>query len=260
MQRDSIQNTFIVATGVCVFWSVLVSAAAVGLRERQKANKIAERRRNILVAADLYDETVPLDQAFKESVKAKIVNLETGEFADESELDPEQYDQRAAAKDPKLGVDIDPDKDLAKIKRREKYSFVYEIRKKDGELDQVVLPINGKGLWSTLYGFLALDGDMKTIRGITFYEHAETPGLGGEVDNPTWKKKWVDQIALDDAGKVLIKVVRGTANPDSKHEVDGLAGATLTARGVSNLVQYWLGENGFGSFLEKQRNLKQREL
>jgi Na+-transporting NADH:ubiquinone oxidoreductase subunit C len=252
MQRDSIQNTFIVASGVCVFWSVLVSTAAVTLRERQEANKVEERKRNILVAAGLYDENVPLDEAFKQ-VDAQIVDLQTGEeVVDKAIVDPEQYDQRAAAKDPDFGVDIRPDDDLAGIKRREKYSFVYQIMKGD-DVDQVVLPINGKGLWSTLYGFIALDGDMKTIRGITFYEHAETPGLGGEVDNETWKEKWVNQLAFDDDGNVRIEVVRGTADPNSKHQVDGIAGATLTARGVSNLVQYWLGENGFGPFLEKQR-------
>ena len=254
MQRDSIQNTFIVATGVCVFWSVLVSTAAVGLRERQEANKVEERKRNILVAAGLYDAKVPLDESFKQ-VEAKIVDLETGEFVSESELNPEQYDQRTAAKDPALGVDIEKGDDLAGIKRREKYSFVYLVEK-DGKVDQVVLPINGKGLWSTLYGFLSLDDDMKTIRGITFYEHAETPGLGGEVDNPNWKAKWVERLAFDDDGSVRIEVIRGSVDqsrPEAVHQVDGLAGATLTARGVSNLVQYWLGENGFGPFLEKQR-------
>jgi len=257
MQRDSIQNTFIVATGVCVFWSVLVSTAAVGLRERQEANKVEERKRNILKAAGLYDETVPLDEAFKQ-VEAQIVDLETGEFVDKATVDPEQFDQRKAAKDPDLGIAIEPEEDLAGIKRREKYSFVYRVEKKDGELDQIVLPINGKGLWSTLYGFIALDGDMQKIRGITFYEHAETPGLGGEVDNDSWKKKWVDQLAFDDDGNVRIEVVRGAVDrsrPEAVHQVDGIAGATLTARGVSNLVQYWLGENAFGPFLEKQRKL-----
>jgi len=254
MQRDSIQNTFIVATGVCVFWSVLVSTAAVGLRERQEANKVEERKRNILKAAGLYDPTVPLDDAFKQ-VEVQIVDLETGEFVDKATVDPEQFDQRKAAKDPELGIAIEPEDDLAGIKRREKYSFIYRIMKGD-EVDQVVLPINGKGLWSTLYGFIALDSDMQKIRGITFYEHAETPGLGGEVDNDTWKKKWVDQLAFDDNGSVRIEVVRGAVDqsrPEAVHQVDGIAGATLTARGVSNLVQYWLGENAFGPFLEKQR-------
>lgn len=254
MQRDSILNTFVVATSVCVFWSVLVSAAAVGLRERQKANKIEERRRNILIAAGLYDEETPLEEAFKQ-VDVKVVDLETGEYADPSDVDPQKFDPRAAAKDPEQGVEIEPEKDLAGIKRRAKYAFVYRIEK-DGKLDQVVLPINGKGLWSTLYGFVALDGDMKTIRGITFYEHAETPGLGGEIDNPKWKAKWKGKVAFDDQHRVQIKVIRGSVDPaqaEAVHEVDGLAGATLTSRGVSHLVQYWLGDDGFGRFLEKQR-------
>lgn len=251
MQRDSIQNTFIVATGVCVFWSVLVSTAAVVLRDRQEANKVEERRRNILMAAGLYDENVPLDELFKQ-VEAKIVKLPR---ADESEPlpDPSKYDQRTAAKDPKLSLEIERD-DAPGIKRREKHSFVYLVRKKDSEeLDQLVLPIYGKGLWSTLYGFVAVDAtDKKTIRGLTFYEHAETPGLGGEIDNPSWKKKWEGKVAYDQKG-VQIRVARGKAadGPEAMHEVDGLAGATLTANGVSKLVRYWLGDDGFGPFLKQ---------
>lgn len=254
MQRDSMQNTFVVATSVCVFWSVLVSTAAVLLRPTQEANKVEERKRNILLAADLYDENQPLEDLFQQ-VDARIVDLATGRFVDESEVDPEQFDQRASAKDPELSVPIAPEKDKAKIKQREKYSFVYLVEK-DGELDQMVLPINGKGLWSTLYGFISLGADMRTIRGITFYEHGETPGLGGEVDNPRWKAQWNGKLAFDEEGEVKIEVIRGTVDPGqetAKYQVDGLAGATITARGVSSLVQYWLGEDGFGPFLNEQK-------
>ncbi len=252
MQRDSMQNTFIVATSVCVFWSVLVSTAAVMLRPLQEANKVEERKRNILLAAGLYDENQPLDELFKQ-VDAKIVDLETGEY--KTDLDPEQFDQRASAKDPELSKAIEAGIDKAKIKRREKYSFVYLVEK-DGKPDQVVLPINGKGLWSTLYGFISLGADMRTIRGITFYEHGETPGLGGEVDNDRWKAQWNGKFAFDEDGEVKIEVIRGTVDPGQEtaaYQIDGLAGATITARGVSNLVQYWLGDDGFGAFLVKQR-------
>ena len=252
MQRDSIKNTFFIATSVCVFWSVLVSAAAVLLRPYQEANKVEERRRNILVAAGLYDENVPLEELFQQ-VEPKIVDLETGEYVDPSQLGLGEYDQRAAARDPELSVPIPPEADLAGLKRREKYAFVYLI-KKNGKLDQIVLPIKGKGLWSTLYGFLSLDADLRTIHGITFYEHAETPGLGGEVDNPSWKAKWRGKRAFDDEGKVRIEVIRGTVDsgrPEAEYQVDGLAGATLTSRGVSHLVQFWLGENGFGPYLAR---------
>jgi Na+-transporting NADH:ubiquinone oxidoreductase subunit C len=254
MQRDSVLNTFVVSTCLCVVCSVLVSSAAVLLRRPQEENKVREMRKNVLLAAGLFDEKVPLEDLFKQ-VETRIVDLQTGQFVPSNELDPQKYDQRAAAKDPDLSVGISPEDDLAGIKRREKYSFVYLVNK-DGKLDQVVLPIKGKGLWSTLYGFIALDADMQKIRGITFYEHGETPGLGGEIDNKNWKKKWtMDKLAFDDTGQVRIEVIRGNANPNSeeaKYQIDGLAGATITSQGVSRLVHYWLGEDGFKPFLEAQ--------
>ena len=121
-------------------------------------------------------------------------------------------------------------------------------------VDQIVLPVYGKGLWSTLYGFLALAADTRTVRGITFYQHAETPGLGGEVDNDDWKAQWIGRVALDDEYQPQIDVVRGVADPDTDYQVDGLSGATITSNGVEGLVDYWLGDDGFGPFLERFRN------
>jgi Na+-transporting NADH:ubiquinone oxidoreductase subunit C len=118
----------------------------------------------------------------------------------------------------------------------------------------LVLPVEGKGLWSTLYGFLALDADLNTIRGLTFYQHGETPGLGGEVDNRTWKALWPGRKAYKDDVPV-IAVVRGRAGPPSEdpYKVDGLSGATITSRGVTHLVQFWLGENGFEPYIDRLR-------
>ena len=116
---------------------------------------------------------------------------------------------------------------------------------------KVALPIEGKGLWSTLYGFLVLGSDGATIRGITFYQHGETPGLGGEIDNLDWKALWDGRQAFDADGRPVIEVVKGKASGPT--EVDGLSGATLTSRGVTNLVRFWLGDNGFGPYLEQFR-------
>lgn len=118
----------------------------------------------------------------------------------------------------------------------------------------MILPIKGYGLWSTLYGFIALEGDLNTVAGIGFYEHAETPGLGGEVDNPLWKAKWEGKKVFDDEGKTALKVIKGPVDSKragSEYQIDGLSGATLTSRGVSQLIQFWLGENGFAPFLTK---------
>ena len=145
---------------------------------------------------------------------------------------------------------------MAGVQRLPRQALVYELRNAAGQLDLVILPISGMGLWSTLYGFIALDADLETIRGITYYEHLETPGLGGEVDNPRWKALWPGRKAFDDDETVSIEVIRGRAGApeDDPHRVDGLAGATMTSRGVTNMLQLWLGEHGFRPYLDRLRS------
>ncbi len=254
MARESLIKTYVVALSLAVACSLLVAGAAVGLRPLQEENKVIDRKKNILVVAGLYDKQTGVAEAF-EQVEVRIVEIETGEFVSEDKIDPATFDQRAAAKDPALSVAIPAPKDLAGIGRREKYSLVYLV-KKDGQLDQVILPIVGKGLWSTMYGFLAVGDDLNTVRGITFYEHAETPGLGGEIDNPLWKAKWTGKKLYDDQGTYKLEVVKGaaaTSGPGAEHQVDGISGATLTANGVSYSVAYWMGDDGFKNLLERLR-------
>ena len=150
------------------------------------------------------------------------------------------------------------DEDIARLGRRENYSQVYLVQSPQGEIEKVILPIRGAGLWSTLYGFIALESDANTVAGLGFYEHGETPGLGGEVDNPRWIAHWPGKQVYRD-GDVALGLIKGSVDPSSpkaRWQVDGLAGATLTARGVTNLVHFWLGENGFEPFLN---NLKSGE-
>lgn len=251
MRRDSIPFTLTVATILCVVCSALVSTAAVSLKSQQALNKELDRKANILRAAGLLgDDGGDIEKLF-EQVETKIVDLDTGEYV--TDIDPADYDQRAAAEDPDRSEPIDPADDVAGLKRREKYSAVYMIRK-DGELETLILPVYTKGLWSTMYGFLALEGDLVTVKGLGFYEHGETPGLGGEVDNPKWKKQWEGKLAFDEDGQIALHVIKGTVNPnspDAKFQVDGLSGATITSRGVTNLLDYWLGPDGFGPYLHK---------
>lgn len=259
MRRDSVPYTLLVATVLCVVCSVLVASAAVGLRSRQEFNKQLDQKKNVLLAADLYKEgentPADIDDLFAEKIEPVLVDLDTGEPAGSDEVDVATYNQRDAARDPKMSDPVEPPTALGGIKRRAKYAFAYEVKDDQGNLDQVVLPVNGKGLWSTLYGFISIDADGNTVRGITFYEHGETPGLGGEIENPLWTDLWPGKHLYEDKDDedVELHVVKGHVSeddPDAEYKVDGLSGATLTSNGVTHLVQYWLGPEGFGPFLE----------
>ena len=256
MARDSVSRTLLVATVLCVVCSVLVASAAVGLRTRQEANKLEDQRKNVLLAAGLYDEQKnrpeEVNEIFHAQIERVLIDLETGQPATSDAVDPETYDQREASRNPKLSAPVEPPDGLGGIKRREKYAFVYEVKGESGEIEQVVLPIYGKGLWSTLYGFIAVEKDGKTVSGITFYQHGETPGLGGEVDNPRWKAHWKGKKLFDERGQIEIDVIKGSViegTENAEYKIDGLSGATITSNGVERLVRYWVGSDGFGPFL-----------
>jgi len=253
--NDSIGKTLLVAFALCIVCSVIVSTAVVVLKPAQERNQSLDRKRNILSAAGMLQDGKSVDEQFKK-IETRVVDLRSGHFTDA--VSPEKYNQLKAAKDPETSTKLGPGEDPAKIIRREDYSIVYLANDAQGHVDKVILPIRGYGLWGTLYGFIALEGDATTIAGIGFYDHKETPGLGGEVDNPRWKAHWPGKEAYEN-GKLAIQVIKGTVDAQSAqapYTVDGLAGATLTTRGVNNLVRYWLGENGFEPFLN---NLKSGE-
>lgn len=259
-KRDTIGQTLLVATVLCVGCSVLVAGAAVGLRGRQEANKQLDQKKNVLIAAGLFDKKTNLasevDEIFEASIERVLIDLETGEPVDSSIIDAETYDQREASRIAELSEAIEPTTLLGGIKRREKYSFVFRVKGESGKIEKVVLPVYGKGLWSTLYGFIAVGTDANTIEGITFYEHGETPGLGAEIENAVWQKSWQGKQIFDKDGKVALTVIKGMVNTDNataNHQVDGLSGATITCGGVSELVHYWMGPNAFGPYLEKIR-------
>lgn len=251
--KESTSRTIIVALVLCVVCSLVVSSAAVLLKDKQDANKKLDRYSNILAAAGMLDVNADIEEQFKRLVTARVVDLDSGRYSDS--LDPASYDQLRAAKNSALSMNLNSAQDQAKISRRENAAMVYLIQS-DGKLQKIILPIRGYGLWSTLHGFMALENDGNTIAGLGFYQHGETPGLGGEVDNPNWKSLWPGKkVYLDDA--VEVQLIKGSVNPksaDADYQVDGLAGATLTSRGVTNLVQFWLGDLGFKKFLSNLRS------
>jgi Na+-transporting NADH:ubiquinone oxidoreductase subunit C len=255
MSQPSVAYTFGFAAALCAVCSVLVAGSAVSLKDKQEANKILDRRKKVLQVAGLMQEGESLEPAqidtlFEQKIEARLVDLDEGTYYAGQQFEANSFDQRKVAKDPAYS-EVAP-KNNAKVSRVPEVAVTYHVKGDGGSVNQLILPIEGKGLWSTLYGYLCVETDTNTICGITFYEHAETPGLGGEVDNPSWKAQWPGREIRDADGDIAIRVVKGKAGSveSAPHEVDGLSGATLTSNGVTYTLQFWLGENGWGPYLD----------
>ncbi len=252
MPKDSTTNILLVAITLCLVCSVVVSTAAVTLKPAQERNKLLDQKINILKVSGLWQEGHNVDEIFK-SIESRIVDLTTGEYT--TDIDGESFDQRKAAKITSLSTVLGNDIDIANINRRANYSKVYLV-KENGIISRMVFPVHGYGLWSTLYGYITLENDLNTIYALKFYDHRETPGLGGEVDNPKWQSSWKGKKIFDDNGNIAFHVVKGnviTGNKLEAYQVDGLSGATLTSNGVTNMIHFWLGEHGFEKFISNMK-------
>jgi len=255
------------SVAICLVCSVIVSGSAVGLKERQETNKVLDRQKKVLMVAGLMEEGVKLapadvDALFNSRIRSILVDLKSGEV--DTTTDLSTFDQAKATKDPEQSEAME--KNRAGVGRVPHKALVYQLSKEamkeDGtgfELEAWILPVSGRGLWSTLYGYISLATDFNEIRGLIFYQHAETPGLGGEVDNKLWKAKWPGRLVFGPKGSeptswdgVKVAVIKGQAGTveEAPHNVDGLSGATITSNGVTYLLRFWLSENGFGPFIK----------
>jgi Na+-transporting NADH:ubiquinone oxidoreductase subunit C len=260
MARDSTGYTIGFAVVVCVVCGIGVAGAAVALGERQAENKVLDQQKQVLLVAGLLQPGQDASPAevtglFEKNIRREVIELKSGQPA--QGVEAATFDQLRAQKDPATSTAAP--ENPAKVFRLPNNALVYHVLK-DGKTDMLILPIQGYGLWSVLYGYLALASDANTVRGITFYAHAEIPGLGGEVDNPKWKALWPGRKVYDAQGKPVLEVIKGRAGaPESDpHRIDGLSGATITSNGVSNTIDFWFGENGFAPFLNNFRKTQGR--
>ena len=256
MNNNSMSKTLLVSMTLCLVCSLIISLAAVNLKDKQTANILSDKQETILASAGLLEEGKLVEESFL-SIQEKIVNLETGYY--DTSIDLSTYDEKIFSRNELTSRKLLPKEDIAVLKRRENFAKVY-LHYKDGLLTSIVLPVRGLGLWGTLYGYLAMESDLETVIGLEFYKHKETPGLGGEVDNPRWKSLWRGKKIYSPSGEVILKVIKGNVDnnsPTSTYQVDGLSGATITSNGVTNLLNFWLGELGYGPYL---KNLKLNNL
>jgi Na+-transporting NADH:ubiquinone oxidoreductase subunit C len=253
MPRDKERPGYVLrfAALVCVVCALLVSTAVVALRPIQDRNALLQRQQNILQVAGLYRPDDPVGRQF-ERVEPHLVDLETGKYVEGG--DAVRFDIAAASRDAQRSDPVDAADDIARIHRRPREMPVFLVRDESG-IETVILPMYGYGLWSTMYAYVALDGRGERVKGVTFYSHAETPGLGAEIENPRWRQSWVGKRLFGDGGQARFDITKGApTGPDAEYHVDALSGATLTSNGVANMVHYWLGAQGYGPFLARLRD------
>ncbi|WP_339719362.1 Na(+)-translocating NADH-quinone reductase subunit C [uncultured Paraglaciecola sp.] len=245
-KKETLGKTVGVVVAVCLVCSIIVSGAAVGLRDLQQTNAAIDKQSNIVEAAGLSELAGNnIAETFNKYVEERFIDLETGQYVEEPK---EGYDMYKAAKNPEYAVKVTGSN--VGFQQRASIASVYIVKNDAGEVTRLVLPVHGSGLWDLMYGFLAIDADGNTIRELVYYQQKETPGLGGEVLNPSWKAKWDGKKLFND-GAVAIQVKKGD-NANNQFAVDALSGATLTSNGVQNTLTYWVGENGYGPYLKNQ--------
>lgn len=257
MTNDSPVKAFLVVLLTAVICSSLVSASVVLLRPIQINNKMLDRSRNIMKLTGLVERgSAPSDEEMLElyrGMDVRAVDIDRAVFTDE--VDPLTFDQRRAVNNTELGTNIPAELDSAALGRRSRFATVYMVLR-DGELDRVILPIRGTGMWSMMYGYIALESDLNTIAAATFYEQNETPGLGDQIMRPDWQAQWQGRQIYDESGELRFAVNHGKVEPGSSiwlYEVDALTGATVTADAVTAMMHYWFGPHGYRNFLDELR-------
>jgi Na+-transporting NADH:ubiquinone oxidoreductase subunit C len=252
--RESASRAILVTLLVCTVCSALIAVTVTTLEPYREANRAAERALRVQeIVASVPGLADILGPGHAEGLESRWVHLETGAYADAADLG--DYDPRRAARAHETSIRLPAERDIAGIVRRAHYANVFRVTDQ-GRTRLLILPVHGAGYVSTLYGYVALDSDLNTIRALTFYEHGETPGLGSEIDNPHWREQWSGKSVRDPSGTLRIEVARGPQSQDpdlARYQVDGISGATRTGAGVTNLLRFWLGPDGFGPYLARLR-------
>ncbi|MFT7009129.1 MAG: Na+-transporting NADH:ubiquinone oxidoreductase subunit C [Colwellia sp.] len=235
---------------ICLVCAALVSIAAIGLKPLQQANRLLDKQTKILEASGLLEIAgTDIVGTYAKFVEAKMIDLDSGEII---EGNTDIFDERSDARD--VSKSIKPVNDLAGINRRANHAVVYLVKDEQGQLDTIVFPIVGSGLWDLMYGFMGLAPDLNTVRSVVYSDLKETPGLGAEVLNPKWKALWPGKKMYNKQGEPAIKIVKGGAKTGDIHGVDALSGATLTSNGVQRTLRFWLGTEGYGPFVANFKN------
>ncbi len=253
MDNESPAKAILVVTVTALLCSILVSSAAVFLQPLQKAYADIERIRYLVQLSGLVDSDADLSEfaivSAYQDVTPRLIDLETGSF--DQNLDPQSFEDPDTADELQQLVSIPAELDSARLELRPRWISVYQVET-DSALPRLIFPIYGQGMWSTIYGYLALEGDLNTIADVVFYEHEETAGIGDQIQRPAWLVGWRGKKLYDEQGQLQFDIGSiDVDSPEYDYRVDGIAGATVTVDGVADLVRYWFGPHGYAPFISR---------
>jgi Na+-transporting NADH:ubiquinone oxidoreductase subunit C len=261
--KDGVRYTVLFAGAVCIVCALMVAVAAVALQPTQDAKAQQYMEKNVLLAAGLVQPGQALSASeqrrlFEQRIAMRLVDFTSAALLPADKVDAAAFDQRRARNDPAQSRAAPANR--AGITRLPNWGRVYFVRAPSGQgIEQLVLPVEGLGMWGTVYGFIALAPDANTVQGLVFYDQKETPGLGGEIGNPQWQALWRGRKAYDESWQPKLAVIKGPAGPAERdpHRIDGLSGATITSNAITRLVQFWLSDEGYGRWLKRYREAKE---
>lgn len=241
--NESRTKTVIVAFLVSAVCAALVSGATVFLRPIQSANRAAEEQARIAALVRGIPGMAGLLEESGGALSTVVIDLESGRAA--GDVTPETLETVLA--DPTNWTALEPGADLAGLGQRPDFAQVFLLRD-EGGISLALLPMTGQGYGGRIDAILALQEDMNTIAGIAITGHSETPGLGGRIEEASWRASFPGTETRDAGGEIQFQVARGAAS--SIYEVDGITGATRTGSGVTRMVRFWLGPEGYGPLID----------
>lgn len=242
LPNESRAKTLIMAFLVSAICAALVSGAAVYLRPIQAANRAAETSARIEALVRGIPGMAALLEQSGGTLSTVVIDLDRGAAA--GDLEPDMLETVLA--DPANWTALDASADLAGLGHRPDYAQIFLLREGNG-ISLVLLPISGQGYGGRIDAILALRGDMNTVAGIAVTRHAETPGLGARIEEAAWQARFPGTQIRDESGIIRFRVARGVSS--TTHEVDGITGATRTGDGITRMVRFWLGPDGYGPLI-----------
>ena len=220
--RQSNLYIILYSAAITVVCGGALAIASQGLKPMQDANIEMERKQNILATVMDLNEDINIEEIYKSRIKEMVI------------------DYNGNAKAGMKASDVNIAKEYKK-KPEERLLPVYEFldQADSTKVDNAILPVYGYGLWNNIWGFVALESDLNTVRGVKFAHAGETPGLGARIESDEVQSRFKGKTILEAGELMSIVIQKGEGNDYSndKHKVDGMSGATLTGKGVNNMLK-----------------------